>query len=71
MAVASRRPLCQGDGKNAFCQGFFHPTRLLSYTLPVVTLRHLQMNSGFLNGHSTVFVVAFVIGTIKLMLFFD
>ena len=28
------------------------------------------MNSGFLNGHSTVFVVALVIGTIKLMLFF-
>jgi len=28
------------------------------------------MNSGFLNGHSTVFVVALVIDTTKLMLFF-
>jgi hypothetical protein len=34
MTVASRRPLCQGDCKNAFCQGILSPNKITIVPLP-------------------------------------
>jgi hypothetical protein len=67
MVNASCCPLCQGDCKNAFCQGILPPDKITIVFPPAVIPKPPLMNIGSLNGCSMDFGAAHGIGMTKLM----
>ena len=70
MAVASRRPLRQGDCKNAFAKVFFRPMKSLSSVLPAAIPKQHQTNIGFSSVPVTACAAALATGAIKSKPFF-
>jgi hypothetical protein len=67
MAVASRRPLRQGDCKNAFCQGILPPDKTTIARPPSGDPKADKDEYWLLKCTLTVYVVAHVTGTTKLV----
>ncbi len=67
LAVEKHCPICQGDCKNAFCQGIFPLMKSLSYALLLVIQRPIHRNFGSYNALSMAFDAVLATGMTKLI----
>jgi hypothetical protein len=66
LAVKKRHPLCQGDSKNAFCQGILPvDEKSLSYALRLAIQRPIHRNFGSYNALSMAFNAVLATGMTK------